>query len=229
MYCAVVLDTFSRRVVGWSIDPAKRLAGARPPKPSTNTYTRYNKPVLRPPIESSQFTSWAFADRAKRSGLIPSMGSIGDCYDNAVIESFLGQNANRATQPQTLEDTDRTGQRDLRLPGGLPQPPTPPFLPRDAHSDRVRTAPPIRPTRGLKPSIGDTTEPRAHQSLRTHRDASISCQEVGGTGCAAARVRYSCRVMIALQRTHDLLGGAAFLRGVGRRRPWLVRGCACGR
>lgn len=33
------------------------------------------------------FTAWAFTDRAKRCGLVPSMGSIGDCYDNAMIES----------------------------------------------------------------------------------------------------------------------------------------------
>lgn len=38
-----------------------------------------------------QFTSWAFTQRAKASGLVPSMGSIGDCFDNAVIESFWGR------------------------------------------------------------------------------------------------------------------------------------------
>ncbi len=38
-----------------------------------------------------QFTSWAFTRRAHDSGLVPSMGSIGDCYDNAVIESFWGR------------------------------------------------------------------------------------------------------------------------------------------
>jgi transposase InsO family protein len=47
--------------------------------------------VLRRPIESAQFTSWAFTRRAQESGLVPSMGSIGDCYDNAVIESFWGR------------------------------------------------------------------------------------------------------------------------------------------
>jgi transposase InsO family protein len=35
-----------------------------------------------------QFASWAFARRAKDSGLVPSMGSVGDCYDNAMIEAF---------------------------------------------------------------------------------------------------------------------------------------------
>ena len=39
-------------------------------------------------IESGQFTSWAFTRRAIDSGLLPSMGSVGDCFDNAVVESF---------------------------------------------------------------------------------------------------------------------------------------------
>jgi transposase InsO family protein len=47
--------------------------------------------MLRPPIESGQYTSWAFTQRAKESGLLPSMGTIGDAYDNAVIESFWGR------------------------------------------------------------------------------------------------------------------------------------------
>ena len=38
--------------------------------------------------QGTQFTSWAFTRRAIDSGLLPSMGSVGDCYDNAMIESF---------------------------------------------------------------------------------------------------------------------------------------------
>ncbi len=44
--------------------------------------------VLRRPVESAQFGSWAFTDRAKASGLVPSMGSVGDCFDNSMIEAF---------------------------------------------------------------------------------------------------------------------------------------------
>ena len=47
--------------------------------------------MLLPSIEPNQFSSWAFTRRAHDSGLVPSMGSIGDCYDNAVIESFWGR------------------------------------------------------------------------------------------------------------------------------------------
>ena len=44
--------------------------------------------MLQRLVEPAQFGSWAFTRRARDSGLVPSMGSIGDCYDNAVIESF---------------------------------------------------------------------------------------------------------------------------------------------
>jgi transposase InsO family protein len=38
--------------------------------------------------QGTQFTSWAFTRRAVDSGLLPSMGSVGDCFDNAVMEAF---------------------------------------------------------------------------------------------------------------------------------------------
>jgi len=44
--------------------------------------------VLRRPVESTQFASWAFTQRARDSGLVPSMGSVWDCYDNSMIEAF---------------------------------------------------------------------------------------------------------------------------------------------
>jgi putative transposase len=92
VYCAVVLDVHSRRVVGWSIDSSQTAALA------TNALgMAIANRTPRPPgtvIHSDhgvQFTSWAFTRRAHDSGLVPSMGSIGDCFDNAVIESFWGR------------------------------------------------------------------------------------------------------------------------------------------
>jgi putative transposase len=43
---------------------------------------------LRRPLEPWQYTSWVFSQRAKASGLVPSMGGVGACDDNAMIESF---------------------------------------------------------------------------------------------------------------------------------------------
>lgn len=90
MYCAVVLDTYSRRVVGWSIDATQTVGLI------TNTLSMAisnRRPQADTMIHSDHgvlFTSWAFTKRALDSGLVPSMGSIGACYDNAMIESFWG-------------------------------------------------------------------------------------------------------------------------------------------
>lgn len=88
LYCAVVLDAFSRRVVGWAIDahPTAALTTNALPmaieqrSPPSGTVIHSN--------QGTQFTSWAFTERALASGLVPSMGSVGDCFDNAMIEPF---------------------------------------------------------------------------------------------------------------------------------------------
>ncbi len=46
--------------------------------------------MLRRPVEFAQYTSWAFGRRLRAAGLLGSMGSIGDCFDNSVAESFFG-------------------------------------------------------------------------------------------------------------------------------------------
>jgi putative transposase len=91
VYCAVVLDTFSRRVVGWSIDSSQTAALVTNALGMAITNRDPQPGVIVHSDHGVQFTSWAFTDRAKRSGLVPSMGSIGDCYDNAAIESFWGR------------------------------------------------------------------------------------------------------------------------------------------
>jgi putative transposase len=88
VYCAVVLDAFSRRVVGWSIDASPTAALV------TNALGMAIQ-TRTPPVgaiihsdQGVQFASWAFTQRAKDSGLLPSMGSVGDCYDNSMMEAF---------------------------------------------------------------------------------------------------------------------------------------------
>jgi putative transposase len=88
VYCAVVLDAYSRRVVGWSIDSSPTAAlvtnalgmAIQARTPPTGAIIHSDQGV--------QFASWAFTQRAKDSGLVPSMGSVGDCFDNAMIEAF---------------------------------------------------------------------------------------------------------------------------------------------
>jgi putative transposase len=91
IYCAVVLDTFSRRVVGWSIDSNQTATLATNALAMAIANRRPSPGTLIHSDHGTQFTSWAFTRRAQESGLVASMGSIGDCFDNAVIESFWGR------------------------------------------------------------------------------------------------------------------------------------------
>jgi hypothetical protein len=74
-----------------------------------------------------QFTSWAFTDRAERSGLVPSMGSIGDCYDNAMIESLWGRRQTEFLNHKLWTTRIELANAISRLPGDPPQPPTASF------------------------------------------------------------------------------------------------------
>jgi len=88
LYLAVVLDAFSRRVVGWAmanhlrtelvLDALEMAIGQRRPSD-----------VIHHSDQGSQYTSIAFGNRCREAGLRPSMGSVGDAYDNALCESFF--------------------------------------------------------------------------------------------------------------------------------------------
>ncbi|MBI4942112.1 MAG: IS3 family transposase [Actinobacteria bacterium] len=88
VYCAVVLDTYSRRVVGWSIDASPTAALVTNALGMAIDNRRDVTGTVIHSDQGAQFGSWAFTERAKASGLVPSMGSIGDCYDNGMMESF---------------------------------------------------------------------------------------------------------------------------------------------
>jgi transposase InsO family protein len=94
VYCCVILDTYSRRVVGWSIDSSptgalvtNALGMAIDSRLDKNIDRGLSGTIIHSD-QGVQFGSWAFTRRAKDSGLLASMGSIGDCYDNSMIESF---------------------------------------------------------------------------------------------------------------------------------------------
>jgi len=82
LYCAVVLDAFSRRVVGWSID-SSQTANLVVNALGMAIENRQADGVIIHSDHGTQYTSWAFTRRALDSGLQQSMGSIGDWPDNA--------------------------------------------------------------------------------------------------------------------------------------------------
>jgi len=88
VYCAVVLDAWSRRVIGWSIDGSPSTALVTNALGMAIDQRRPTSSTVIHSDQGTQFTSWAFTRRAVDSGLLPSTGSVGDCFDNAVMEAF---------------------------------------------------------------------------------------------------------------------------------------------
>ena len=95
LYCAAVMDAYSRLIVGWSIDDNMRkelvidalgmaIIRRRPENQPDDVRT------IAHSDHGSQYTSWAFGKRLRDAGLLGSMGTVGDCYDNAMMESFWG-------------------------------------------------------------------------------------------------------------------------------------------
>lgn len=88
LYLAIVLDAWSRRIVGWSmanhlrtelvLDALEMAVGQRRPRD-----------VIHHSDQGSQYTSLAFGGRCREAAVRPSMGSVGDAYDNAMCESFF--------------------------------------------------------------------------------------------------------------------------------------------
>jgi putative transposase len=88
VYCAAILDVFSRRIVGWSIadhirselvvDALQMATWRRQPEPGAVVHSD----------RGSQYTSWIFGHRLREAGLLGSMGRVASSVDNTMMESF---------------------------------------------------------------------------------------------------------------------------------------------
>jgi transposase InsO family protein len=90
LYCCVVLDLYSRKVVGWAIDRRCEAVLVNDALTKASASRTTSAATVIHSDHGSQFTSWAFTENARRLGLVGSMGTVGDCYDNAPMESFWG-------------------------------------------------------------------------------------------------------------------------------------------
>ena len=72
-----------------TVGHARPSTGRHPPRSSTSNYGWSNEPVLRPPVESGQYTSLRFTEHLTLQGIAPSIGSVGDAYDNALMETVI--------------------------------------------------------------------------------------------------------------------------------------------
>jgi putative transposase len=89
LYLVAVQDVFSRRIVGWSMADHMRTELVTDALQMALAQRRPDPGLIWHSDQGSQFVSLAFGQQARAAGIAQSMGSRGDCYDNAVAESFF--------------------------------------------------------------------------------------------------------------------------------------------
>ena len=88
LYLAIVLDVYSRKVVGWAMETHLRTELILA---ALNMAIAQRRPwgVIHHSDKGCQYTSRVFGKRCREAGIMPSTGSVGDAYDNAMAESFF--------------------------------------------------------------------------------------------------------------------------------------------
>ena len=89
LHLASILDAWSRRCVGWAMDPSSSAELVSRALDMAVASRRPGAGLIHHSDQGSQYTSLAFGTRLREVGIRASMGSVGDSYDNALAESFF--------------------------------------------------------------------------------------------------------------------------------------------
>ena len=138
VYVAFVMDVFSRRIVGWRVSSSLRSDLAL----DALEQALHARPEIDQLIHHSdrgvQYVSIRYTERLAEAGIEPSVGSVGDSYDNALAETIIGLYKAEVIRQQRPVEEPRGGRvRDARV-GRLVQPPP------AARADRRRPAGGVR-------------------------------------------------------------------------------------
>ena len=88
MYLTIVLDVFNRKIIGWSMANHMRTGLVLAALKMALDQRRPDQ-VIHHSDQGSQYTSIAFGNHCREAGVSASMGTVGDCFDNAMAESFF--------------------------------------------------------------------------------------------------------------------------------------------
>lgn len=90
MYLAVVMDLFSRKIVGWALESHMRTTLVAEALQQAYHTRKPSSGLVFHSDRGSQYTSQEYRELLQRFDITPSMGDVGACWDNAVVERFFG-------------------------------------------------------------------------------------------------------------------------------------------
>ncbi|BFU93303.1 MAG: transposase [Nitrospira sp.] len=100
VYLAVILDLYSRRVIGWAMSRKPDQHVAVTALQMALTHRRPQPGVIHHTDQGATYTSLAYQRQLTQTGLVASMSRKGNCYDNAVVESFFSTLKNELVHDQ---------------------------------------------------------------------------------------------------------------------------------
>ena len=106
LYLAVVLDLYSRRIVGWAMSARPDSHLVLDALTMALTHRRPAPGLIHHSDQGIQYSSGIYQACLKTRGLVPSMSRKANCYDNAVVESFFSSLKNEGTDHETFPDRD---------------------------------------------------------------------------------------------------------------------------
>ena len=106
LYLAVLLDLYSRRVVGWAMSAKPDQRVALEALTMAVMQRRVRPGLIHHSDQGAQYSSLAYRQRLTTLGMTPSMSRKGNCYDNAVAESFFSTLKNELIHHRTYQGRD---------------------------------------------------------------------------------------------------------------------------
>ncbi len=167
---AVVLDAWNRRIVGWAMATHLRVECVLDALEMAIGQRRPCGEVIHNSDQGSQYTSLAFGARCKAAGVRPSMGSVGDCFDNAFVA--------RASSPRWNVNGSTDGVSTLRRTRSVPSS-------SSSRADTIRGAGTPHSATSLRSSMTSPVQPRrdpraANLSMKLGQLQVLCCFRVDG-------------------------------------------------
>ena len=106
LYLAVVLDLYSRRVVGWAMQARADRVLATDALTMALLHRRPQPGLIHHTDQGCQYAATAYRQVLTQHGLVASMSRRGNCYDNAVAESFFSTLKNELVHDRTFQTRD---------------------------------------------------------------------------------------------------------------------------
>ncbi len=147
-YVAFIVDVYAQKIVAWHAAPTKTTDLVMTPLRMAIWQRSRERRAVEPgrlishSDAGSQYTALRFTEHLALEGIAPSVGSVGDAYDNALMERVIGLLKTECIRTtvfprRALQDGLRRGVRHRRL-GRLVEQPTPARHPRNDHPERSR-------------------------------------------------------------------------------------------